>query len=122
MYTLRSGPLKHKAYLSDWAREHLQIPSEQSFLPMESLGFGIRNIQADTWTFHDDCIVTTHDVPRTCLFIPQYDTCPVSLEELLTERETVVYECCGMRVMSYKVPDSWMGSDAAKPWTQHVSF
>ena len=30
--------LKHRAYLSDWSREHLQIPREQSFLLMEELG------------------------------------------------------------------------------------
>ena len=112
------GLLKHKAYLSDWAQEHLQIPSDQSFLLMEEIAFDNRIVQADTWTIHDDCIVRTHVVPRTCLFIPQYETCPVSLEELETERETVVNECCGMRVMSYKVSDSWIGSDAARPWTQ----
>ena len=84
---------------------------------MEELDFGAHHVQADSWTIQDDCIVRSHIVPRTCLFIPQPETCPVSLDELTMERETVVNESGGMRMQSYMATDSWIGSDAAKPWT-----
>ena len=109
--------LKHKAYLGDWAHERLHVPSEQSFLRLEELESGTRNVQSDAWVIHDDSIIRKHNAPRVGMFVPQSDTCPVNLEELTSDRETTVLDYYGRRVMSYKVSDTWIGSDAAKPWT-----
>ena len=54
--------LKHKAYLSDWSREHFHVPHEQAFLLLGEIVSGIRHVQTDAWTIHDDGIIGTHNV------------------------------------------------------------
>ena len=75
--------LKHRAYWSQWLHAHLRLPHTSFTFLAEPFKREQAYARRDTWHILDDELVRIHVNPRSTLFTPTHEKCPVDLAFLV---------------------------------------